>query len=384
MASLMAASPIILVSVMTVVLSSLLLRRRSHRANKPADLRRIIPSPRKTLLPSLSQAEADTLAYAPDHFPGARDVETHYGSMRVYEWGPEHGAKILLIHGDTTPGPMLGPIAKELVKKGYLWGRGYSDTPLDIPHDSRLFAMQILLAVASSSLSWTGTSSGGFSIVAFSLGGGISVSFAAHYPYLVNSIVLLAPAGLLRCMPDDYESVFFRYSKLVPSKYLRRLVGKLLGVTNNSHTFQHDEKGSVGLDVPNESVTEKKDNLDIPAIVQWQFDFHEGFCHSFVDTIAYGPIMHQQSDWKRFSDVIYGKPSSNSPGCPPSRLQNKKVMIVFGASDAVVDRKQVSEDLISIFGDSQYLVIKTVGGGHGFPVPSCEDVFRHICDFWTI
>ncbi|KAL8699458.1 MAG: hypothetical protein Q9224_001400 [Gallowayella concinna] len=330
--------------------------------------------------------------------------------MRVYEWGPEHGAKILLVHGDTTPGPMLGPIAKALVDKGcrvmiiglstpnfmyyltmyycfpgsYLWGRGYSDTPLDIPHDSRLFAMQIFFAVASSSLSWTGISSGGFSIIAFSLGGGISVSFAAHYPYLVNSIVLLAPAGLLRCMPDEYESVFFRYSSWVPFKYLKRLVGTLLGVSNSSRTLERVKNGTVGPDVPNESVTEKKEKLDIPAIVQWQFDFHEGFCHSFVDTIAYGPIMHQQSDWKRFSDVVRGEPPSQSLGCPPSRLPNKKVLVVFGASDAVVDGGQVSEDLIDIFGGSQFLEFKTVDGGHGFPVPSCEDVIRHICNFWVI
>lgn len=113
-----ATSPIVLVSVMTAVMSSLLLRRRPLRSNKPADLRRHIPSPRNTLLPSLSQAQADTLPYPPNHFPDPRDVETHYGSMRVYEWGPEHGAKVLLIHGDTTPGPMLGPVACELVNKG--------------------------------------------------------------------------------------------------------------------------------------------------------------------------------------------------------------------------------------------------------------------------
>lgn len=31
-----------------------------------------------------------------------------------------------------------------------LWGRGYSDTPLGIPHDSRLFGLQIFFAAASS------------------------------------------------------------------------------------------------------------------------------------------------------------------------------------------------------------------------------------------
>lgn len=226
-----------------------------------------------------------------------------------------------------------------LIHETDLWGRGYSDRPLDIPHDSRLFAMQIFFAVASSPLSWTGASSAGFSIIAFSLGAGITISFAAHYPYLVNSIVLLAPAGILRCMPDEYESVFFRYSSFVPSRYLKRLIGTLLGDSNNAHILQYDDAGSGRLDAPNELATEQKENLDIPAIVQWQFDFHKGFCHSFVDTIAYGPIMHQQSDWKKFGDVVHGEAPSSSPGCRPSRLRNKKVLIVFGDSDAVVDRQ---------------------------------------------
>lgn len=37
--------------------------------------------------------------------------------MRVYEWGVEHDPKVILVHGDTTLGPMFGPIAEMLVRK---------------------------------------------------------------------------------------------------------------------------------------------------------------------------------------------------------------------------------------------------------------------------
>ena len=90
----------------------------SARSNKPAALRRRIASPRDTLLPFLSQEQIDTLPYHPDCLSGARDVETPFGTMRVYEWGPEDGRKVVLIHGDTTPAPMLGPIAAKLVASG--------------------------------------------------------------------------------------------------------------------------------------------------------------------------------------------------------------------------------------------------------------------------
>ena len=77
-----------------------------------------VSSPRDTLIPFLSSDQANALPYPPNFLPGARDVDTFYGTMRVYEWGPEHGDKVLLVHGDTTPVPMLGPIAQALVQAG--------------------------------------------------------------------------------------------------------------------------------------------------------------------------------------------------------------------------------------------------------------------------
>ena len=104
------------VAVTSFVVTTLV-RPRRH-LNKPSALRRTIASPRVTLLPYLTRAQATALPYPPNLFPGARDVETPYGVMRVYEWGPEEGMKVIFVHGDTTPGPMLGPIAEALAAKG--------------------------------------------------------------------------------------------------------------------------------------------------------------------------------------------------------------------------------------------------------------------------
>lgn len=89
-------------------------------ANKraPPQSRKIIPSPRTTLLPQLSKEEASRLPYPPDILPGSRDVTTPYGTMRVYEFGPEEGRKVIFVHGDGTPSPLFSSIAKDLVKKG--------------------------------------------------------------------------------------------------------------------------------------------------------------------------------------------------------------------------------------------------------------------------
>ena len=80
--------------------------------------RSVIPSPRETLLPTLSKAQQDDLAYRPDFYPGARDVKTLYGTMRVNEWGPLDGKKVLFCHGDATPSPVFKSIAEKLVSRG--------------------------------------------------------------------------------------------------------------------------------------------------------------------------------------------------------------------------------------------------------------------------
>ena len=56
----------------------------------PSLTTRSIPSPLTTHVPNLSPEEIAALPYPPDYYPGARDVKTPYGSMRVYEWEEGH------------------------------------------------------------------------------------------------------------------------------------------------------------------------------------------------------------------------------------------------------------------------------------------------------
>ena len=78
----------------------------------------IIPSPRSTVLPFISAAAAAKLPYPPNIFPGSRDIDSPYGTFRVFEWGPVEGKKIVLVHGDSTPCPVFASIASLLAGKG--------------------------------------------------------------------------------------------------------------------------------------------------------------------------------------------------------------------------------------------------------------------------
>jgi len=73
----------------------------------------------RTLLQSLSEGEISALPYPPNVLPGAREVDTPYGSIHVNEWGPESGEKILLLTGIGTPSLALGDMGEEFSKRGY-------------------------------------------------------------------------------------------------------------------------------------------------------------------------------------------------------------------------------------------------------------------------
>lgn len=57
--------------------------------------------------------------YPPHRYPGARDVVTPFGTIKVFEWGPEDGEKVLLMQGIGTPSLGYAGIANELVANGY-------------------------------------------------------------------------------------------------------------------------------------------------------------------------------------------------------------------------------------------------------------------------
>ncbi|KAI1158161.1 Alpha/Beta hydrolase protein [Nemania serpens] len=339
-----------------------------------------IPSPQATLIPFITAEEAATLAYPPNALPGARNVDTFYGVMRVYEWGPANGEKVLFVHGDATPCLVFSRIAQGLVDAGYrvmlfdLWGRGYSDTPLGCRHDYRLFATQILLALASSPLSWLGDGSK-FSIVAFSLGGPISLSFTGAFPEAIRSLVLLGPAGLLRNLPEGYGDQLMQHPETAPSQdAIREKVRQILGVAPSgpSLNIQPDQKGVIPSDIGPFRVEKA---FDMGAIFQWQFDHHQGHVHSFQDTIRFGPLRGREDLWGKVCDIIAGRTR------PDSALHNSKLLVFFGRDDDVVVGKETTEDILKLL-PPDHLHVEYLPGGHGFPYPNSEKITRTILSFW--
>ncbi|KUJ22571.1 alpha/beta-hydrolase [Mollisia scopiformis] len=340
---------------------------------------KIIPSPRETQLPRLSKEEQEALPYPPDAFPGARDAVSPYGTIRVYEWGPETGRKVLLIHGISTPCVALGGIARGLVEKGCrvmlfdLWGRGYSDM-IDLPLDSRLYTTEILLAITSSSLPWT---PGGFSLVGYSLGGGVAADFASYFPAMVNSLVLLAPAGLVR--PYHYSwATRAAYKNPLPDSFLEWLTKRRMGggstykpmtkTGDQDHPTTGEElKGNRDYKFESAVLTtnNSKSDVTVADVVQWQINNHEGFIKSFMSSVRHASIEEKHETWTKLS------------------TRKDKVLIIVGSTDPVIIAKELHEDAGSTIGYDN-LEWREIDSGHEFPVSKGDETVAVISEVWGL
>ncbi|EXJ79302.1 hypothetical protein A1O3_08804 [Capronia epimyces CBS 606.96] len=349
----------------------------------------ILPSPRTTRL-RLSDEERSQLPYPPDVLPGARDVDTPYGSIRIYEFGPEDGRKVLLVHGISTPAIALGGVAHGLVDTGCrvmlfdLFGRGYSDNPADLPQDIRLFTTQILLALASSPLPWTGKGSGKFSMIGYSLGGGISTTFTSYFPDLVDTLILFTPAGLLRPYHISKTSRVIYSEGIIPEPILLRLVKKRLqrplsapAKPGDGQNHQVDATEAVQAEVNLESnsqavLSKIRPHVTVEATVDDQLNSHPGFVPAFMSSIRYAPIQHQHDRWRMVGDQLSQANKENGT--------RKKVLIVCGATDPIIITKELEEDATAVLSGNAEIVV--LDAGHEVPITKVDEVVAHIVDFW--
>ncbi|KAK8079595.1 alpha/beta-hydrolase [Apiospora hydei] len=297
--------------------------------------------------------------------------------MRVYEWGPADGDKVLFVHGDATPCLVFSKIAQGLVDAGYRvisLGTRIQRYAAPLPARRSSLATQILLAVGSSPLSWMGNGNL-FSIVAFSLGGPISLAFAGTFPLSVRSLVLLGPAGLIRTLPDGYEDHIIHNPELAPSdEALREKVRQILGVAVSGPALkmQADQRQEVP---PPAGPARVEKTFDMGAVLQWQFDHHQGHVHSFQSTARYGSLQKGEHIWKKVCDIISARTRPDAP------LHGSKLLVFFGQDDDVVVGKETSEEISHLL-PPDHLQVEYLPGGHGFPYPNSESITRTILSFW--
>ncbi|KAK0655813.1 Alpha/Beta hydrolase protein [Cercophora newfieldiana] len=357
-----------------------------------------IKSPRDTLLPKLNEDEIAALPYPPDILPGSRDVSTPYGLIKVFEWGPEDGERILLLHGISTPCLSLANLAEELVAQGYrvllfdFFGRGYSDTPTDVPYDIRLYTSQILLVLASSNLPWTGDD--GFHLIGYSLGGGVAVAFTKYFPHMVRSLVLVAGGGLIRHEHLSTQSKILYSTGIFPEWALGRLVKKRLmprqvlneeqmaaEVVGSTAPKRHKNSDASGGDsYDNAVLSMRRPGLTVSVVMNFQLLHHEGFIHAFMSSIRHAPIYQlpeQQEDWLALGRLLAARRTTEGfPG-----LKGGRVLFLLGNTDSVIVREELIHDATALLGEEAVEAI-SLDCGHEIVMTKGETLARLAIQFW--
>lgn len=385
-------------------------------------------SPLTTLLPTLSEQEKAQLPYPKEALPGARDVPSPYGSIRVYEWGPHSGGKVLLVHGISTPSIALGDIAHGLVDKGCRvmlfdlygaslqpfgiaqssaclnarlevvdlcdrFGRGFSDNPDDLPQDSRLFCSQILICLASSPHSWTGGSSGRFALIGYSFGGGIATSFTSYFPDLISSLVLITPSGLLRPERVSFRTKFLYSQGLLPEPVLTYLVRKRLKgsfappQSPRSSNTEVRSTGTAEAEVPghesNSAATfsPKHPELAPANVVRFQVQHHQAFVQAYMSSMRHGPITKEHATWKRIGQKLSAQNRGKGIHSSATGLVRGKVLVVCANKDTSIVSSDLVPDATDVFeGNVEF---RHLDAGHEVPISKSREVTTVIWEFWA-
>ncbi|KAG6164255.1 hypothetical protein E4U11_001356 [Claviceps purpurea] len=295
--------------------------------------RAVLWPPRRAVLKSplgkmrSGDCSAEGLVYGPETFPGGRDVDT-----------PD------------------------------LFGRGFSDGVGDLPHDTRLYTSQILLALASSPLSWTGTQA--FHLVGYSLGGGIAVPFANAFPHMVASLVLLAPAGLIDASSFGRLNRFVFASGFVPERILAILTGRRLQRPIAARAVQAAQAATVMAVA--EADTKAPDEEAVPLekgvleYVRWMVRYHEGFVPAFMSCIRHAPLMGQHEQWRGLA-----------------RRKAGTTAMIFAEADELIREPEYREQGLPLAGGEEHVVWRVVPGRHDFVMTHPGRILDEIDAFWA-
>jgi pimeloyl-ACP methyl ester carboxylesterase len=261
------------------------------------------------------------------------------------------------------------------------FGRGFSDNPDDLPQDSRLFCSQILIALASSSLSWTGNISGRFTLIGYSLGGGIAASFTSHFPDLISSLVLIAPSGLLRPNRISLRTKFLYSQGLLFEPILTYLVRTRLEGSVAPPRSPPSSKADVQSTEPIKTKVPKHDSnstgalsrkypwLSPASIVQFQVEHHLAFVQAYMSSMRYGPITTEHAIWTRIGKRLSSQQHAN------------RVLIICADKDSsIFSSELVADATAALEGNVEF---RHFDAGHDVPISRSTEVVAAVWEFWS-
>ena len=247
-----------------------------------------------------------------------------------------------------------------------------------------------MLALTSSPISWTGVESGRFCLVGYSLGGGIAAAFAAFFPQLLSSLVLLAPSGLIRESQISFQSRLLYSRGLMPDNIIKFLVRQRLRagplVRPKADKRKLNASAALTEELPSQGAAEVQTlsreypHINIPSAVAWQVNNHTGFVHAFMSSMRNGPILGQRqwTNWARLGEYLSTQNRISSSTQGQSGLSLDKVHILCGNNDAVIVKDELVPDATAVLGGN--VTFQFYEAGHEFPSTKYKEVASYILE----
>lgn len=245
------------------------------------------------------------------------------------------------------------------------------------------------------------------------MGGGISAAFTSYFPTLVNSLILIAPSGIIRPYHIASSSrILYQTEGILPEFVTNYLVFRRLN--NNPTPLSHGKKNlpsaaatqnartvtspPSGVAAPEDAVAAEtsatpavgdpdplfptRPLVTVAGAVQWQIDHHRGFIPSFVSSIRHAPVMNEHPRWRLIGQRLSAqKANSADTQAQLIGLERGRVLVILGNTDPVVVATEVAADAEEAFGkgNAEFVGIEA---GHEVPVTKSLEVADAIWKFW--
>lgn len=305
-----------------------------------------------------------TSTFGDNLLPPAAYITTPHGRAAYYAYPPlaaapttgtdtdtDDSMRVLLVHGVQTPALGLHPLASALraalptarVATFDHWGHGLSDTPV-VPHAPALFHDLVDRVLAA--LGWPGAH-----LVGYSFGGTTVAGYAASgRGARVESVVLVAPAGLLRAaeFPDE-----------VRERYLLGRGGdgdeeRERGARDWVLDFLEGGELVVPADW-RERVA--RGEVVAEAVKDWEMREHRGHLASVVALFRDGGVLDNHAAFAKTAE------------------SGVRSLVVLGELDDICSVQDLE-------GVGMKNVVVVPGAGHAVVRERVPEVSRHIVDFW--
>lgn len=286
--------------------------------------------------------------------PPASYLTTPHGRAAYYLYPPTTSAgpiRILLVHGVQTPALGLHPLASALraqfptaqIVAFDHWGHGLSDTPQE-PHTPSLF--HGLIDALLGELGWSSAH-----FVGYSFGGATVAGYAAANKKVVESMVLVAPAGLLRSdvFGDEVKQQYLVERQDDDDEQRERKARDWI--------INLLEGGAPLVLPPDWQECVARGEVVAEAVRDWQMRAHRGHAASVVAIFRDGGVLD--------NNAVFAQVAATGPDC----------LVVLGETDDFCSVEDLEEA-----GLRNVVVVPQVG--HALVRQKVEDVAGHIGEFW--